>query len=253
MRFLLFSILFPTLLFSQTKGSFTLDYGISVANFSMTSPEKYMATDTTYKFEGRRPVSGTFNNLSFGLAHDFSVIYQPFGYLDFGLTSSYQFSKYKNEFSNPITLGDVVNRINSMSGGFVANLHLHTMLHLEQKASPFLKRMNLTLGLKGLYGRSEFRESSRVLVESTGFTYDIKNFRYQNNHFLARIELNIGYPLFHKSLFSVIGLKIGYQYGKTGALKNYNDQNLKMQDKSSETVRLDFGGLYSGIYFKIGK
>lgn len=253
MKFLLFSILFPTLLFSQTKGSFTLDYGISVANFTMTSAEKYMATDTTYKFVGRRPVGGTFNNLSFGLAHDFSVIYQPYGCLDFGLTSSYQFSKYKNEFTNPNAIGDVFNRINSMSGGIVANLHLHTVLHFEQKVSAFMKRLNLTIGVKGLYGRNEFRESSRVLVTSTEFTYDMKNFRYQNNHFLTRAELNIGYTLFHKTLFSVIGLKIGYQYGKTGALKNYNDQNLKMQDKSGETVRLNFGGLYSGVYFKIGK
>lgn len=253
MKFLIFSFLFPCVLFSQTKGAFTMDYGISVANFTMTSPEKYIATDTTYKYGGPRPVSGRFNNLSFGLAQDFSVIYQPYRYLDVGFTSSYQFSKYKNEFSDPNVVGDVFNRINSMSGGVVANLHLHTLLHFEQNTSVIMKRLNLTIGIKGLYGRSEFHESSRVLEVSNDFSNDWKNFRYQNNHFLARAELNIGYTLFHKTLFSVIGLKIGYQYGKTGELKNYNDQNLKMQDKSGETVRLDFGGLYSGIYVKIGK
>lgn len=252
----------PFGLIAQEKKDFSFEYGLSVSNYDMKLPKQYIAEDSTYSyFDKVTAKNNSLNSLDIGLSHNFSVHYQPISFLDFGIISSFQYAKYTRTFefqdylnpdesgNYPIVQGGIVNKTQSFAVGISTNVYINKLSHFETKTYPILNKLVVAIGLSGLYGRNEFIEVSG----NEKFNYDIKNLRFGDDNFQFRAALKVGYRIFRESYFSVIGLKFGYQYLQTSQVKSYGGLVLSTPDSPAAAVKLNFSGLYYGLYLQMGK
>jgi hypothetical protein len=262
---LVYSFAFSSALIAQEKGDFHFEFGVNAIKYNMSEPQNYDDLDTLYDYyDDVNKVNKKFNNMNQGISYDVGIFYQPLRWMDFGLTTSYQSSKllrnilalnYANpspDGTYPEINGSIENKITAYSAGVGLQLYVNKLFYFEKKNSPLLRKIAVSIGFKAMYGLSEFTEKSG-LHNSTNPNWEIQNIRYSGTNFLYRTELKLGYHLFHKSLFSDVGLKIGYQYGKTKPLKNFAGYKLSINNNTTSNVTLNFSSIYYGIYFIIGR
>lgn len=114
--------------------------------------------------------------------------------------------------------------------------------------SNFLKRLivknvfNLGMSYSAL-------RSSQVGI--TPEKYEYNEYDFTDIHLNGDLSLNVNYEFLRKPILSSLGVCFGYQFNKSGIVRNIVGQSLRMSDDTS--VNLDFSGLYFGLNLSIGK
>lgn len=80
----------------------------------------------------------------------------------------------------------------------------------------------------------------------------VSNGKWKSNCFYGKLGVKIEYTPLSKTLFSSIGLTVGYQFNNKETMRYLSGETyIKMPYKKS--INLDFSGLYFGVYLKISK
>jgi len=251
-----------SVLLAQDKHNLSVEFNVNRANYKMESLNSYLG-DTNYfpsMFYGK-DLEG---NIKSGIDYNLVLSYQPFNFIDFGIFSNYQYSSIRRQkefaFGTPpyptyVVEGTNSIEVNALSTGLSTRLYINKLLHLDQSNSQFLKKLQLSIGFSGGLGFSTLidRETSYISGTPNNNSNDGKKFQYKATDFQGRTELGIGYKI-GKSLFSDVGFKIGYQFFRTSLLKNASGSSVYPSGyPKTQTINLDFSGIYYGIYLKIGK
>lgn len=121
------------------------------------------------------------------------------------------------------------------------------MFNFRDKGS-FLKRLIVSNIFNWGVAQSNLRSSQ---VGITPQKYEFNEYNYKAMHLIGDVSVNVNYEFLRKPILSSLGLRFGYQFNKSGILRNIVGQTLRTSDDTS--VNLDFSGIYFGVNFSIGK
>lgn len=107
----------------------------------------------------------------------------------------------------------------------------------------FLLDASIGLAFNRTYGYSHFLNP---LVTSFSNSASATVNKSINSTLGLRIEFRIS----QKPIFSHLGIRGGYQFFKTGAVKTISDIEWRVD---GEPMNLDFSGVYFGVYLKLGR
>jgi hypothetical protein len=245
---LIFISLLPFIGFSQGKGDLAHMFSIDYHSYKMEDFNKFLLDTNSqlpYFFD-----STQVNN---GYRYKYSLSFQPVKIADFGLFVSTQGgettgAKYVDSIFDPWSGWsggyEIYSKlkVRSIDIGVSSTLYLSQLFKFDTKLG-LLKKMRI--GVKGsvAYGFSEF----------TAYTSsDIRFAFHKSRDFNYSVGMVLGYEFYRKKIFSEVGIDFGYQFKRTNTLTTLNGDNYPYLNENFN-VKLDFSGLYGGIYLKIGK
>lgn len=177
---------------------------------------------------------------------------------DLGIYSSFQTGKTSGEpvfyqisqNNEPMTVraGTFEFNTQALSIGISNTWHLSQLWHFAEKSSHFMQRSDFAveLNLGMAFTRSiSYLYNPFIEVNSTDIYINTAQ------AFQGQLALKYGYELSKTPLISRIGLKVGYQYLRSQVLEDKSgDQWVVM---GAHPIRLDFSGLFAGIYLEVGR
>lgn len=254
---------------AQEKGNFTFEIDASRIHYhKMEVYNRYLrdTTDVTTSHFGDTYLKDT---LTASFIFGASLSYQPTSFMDFGIYGAYQGNQFGREYQQqhyvggpPSTfiLADHKVKIanHSYIVGISSTVYLNRILHFENYESKFINRFQIGIGLKVGYAFSSIEQTDWIdkfeLLTPGGIQPIIKSTSLKGSarNWSGNIELKLGYRFVEKSYFSGVGIKVGYQFHSSSALRN--DANAAFQfGASKEEMRLNLSGFYYGIYLNVGK
>lgn len=254
--------LVPMLIYAQEKNNLTFNVEYNRHQFAMEQINSYLS-DTNY-FSTNVFSGASANQVNRGNNFAMSISYQPNSIVDFGFYGSYQNSKlyrtpYFYEDLDPIWNpgqnivtheGDYEFSIESLCLGLTSTIFLNKILKFEQKNNNLLNRILLGVNFKGGIGFAETHEEYSYPT----IPFMFSNGTYSAKSFHGQLGLRLGYIISKKSIFSAVGINIGYQFFKTPNIKNKIGQDIvESANYANVSANLDFSGLYGGLYLTIGK
>lgn len=277
-QFLLFIFINLVLnLNAQDKGSFTFEVEANRIHYNQMESLNSFLRDTTDVntsiWFGNDYINDTLVKSSI---YGVSLSYQPLNFIDFGVYSRYQSNKFERRFELAgLTSGDpnfnpeyVIARnvqivqTTSFSVGCLTNVYLNKLFHFDKHSSDFLQNFQLAIGLKGglSFNRFEVKNGSYGVqlmtfngnqnIEALGSYMNQTDFR--STSFNGVAELKIGYRIINSQLFSMIGIKAGYQLSGSSIPKDKTERTYNFASNKEE-LKLNFSGVYYGVYLTIGK
>ena len=252
--------LFSGIIYSQEKGKLSLSFEYNSQQFALERVNGYLLDTnyfSTYTFNEVQT-----NQIKKGHSFGLSASYQALSFADFGIYGSYQVGKITrtpyfyedldpvwNPGQNIITHeGQYSFDVYSIFVGIKATLYINKLLKLDEKSNVFLNNLIIGTELKGGYGFASTKETYAYPSFQVAFPYS----SYSSQNFQGKIGLQLGYILSKKSIFSAIGLNLGYQIFKTPVIKDPVGEELYYNNKEL-SANIDFSGLYFGAFLTIGK
>ncbi|MEX1192952.1 MAG: hypothetical protein WEA99_13370 [Brumimicrobium sp.] len=252
MRTLLFiSILVLTkVLFGQEHKTFSFDFSYGINQYKMNEVNLFYIDSFAALPENDLLRDYVKRGKSFRLG----VNYAPISWLDIGIYGNYQFSSLKSSpwkaYNDP-ELGETVYnksyfelRTEAISLGLGSTFYFSELF----KAKDLFTEIRLGLELNG--GIS-FTKISPIHLVYTFTTFDLTEEYFSKEIFQGQIGLKLEYDFTQQPIFTTLGLKAGYQFLKTGTVRDAAGQEWLINDKYP--INLDFSGFYYGVYLKIGK
>lgn len=271
------TIMFLTVLTAsaQNKGDFTFELEAGRIHYNnMEATNRFLrdTTDNTSMWFGNTYINDT---LKKSPVYGLSLNYQPLNFMNFGFYGFYQSKRFKRPYNQIGTVGDpfynqeyVIGHdlqkvnISSLTVGLSTTIYLNKLFRLESYSSKFLKRFQFGIVLKGGVSFSSFEigqgSTGLQFVSSLYGTHNIEGMNYmdytsfRSMNWSGNIEFKLGYRIIDSNLFSTIGIKAGYQFHTTPVLKNKADRPF-IFGQEKEELKLNFSGLYYGVYLNIGK
>ncbi len=248
-------------LMAQNKHDFSVEFNVNRTNYSMKSIDDFM--DDTIHFHpyyfGKEP----FDKIKTGFDYGVTMNYQFLNFLELGVIGAYQESEVSRLYNfsyidpydpslNSSYYGRTDLKTSAITIGLSTNVYLNKLLHLDTKDSKFLQRLQWAIGLQGGVAFSTF-DFSNGLFYQTNYVNDPQRLTYSFNatNLHGKVEMKLGFKFLDKNLFSCLGLKVGYQVLNTATVKNGYGFPLKYG--KDQTLKMNFSGLYYGVYLKIGK
>lgn len=138
-------------------------------------------------------------------------------------------------------------KTHGFTGGLSSSFYFSELLNFSQKEN-WMNRLGLALDFQLGYA------FSRVSVYNgwPGSMNQYANYyrEYESQSLFGQLGFKAEYDLLRSDLLAAIGVRGGYQFYKTGAVKTITDIEWRVD---GEPMRLDFSGLYFGVYLKIGR
>lgn len=209
-----------------------------------------------YKLYEESKVNRQINNVA---QYTIGVNYQITNALGFGINVDHSFASLKIPTSltfepypgipdsNSTYYGLSLLRISSIGISVSSQIFFNKHLNFVESRLKIIRSLELYTRLSGGISFSRYEKRSSFNMA------DFSQVEYESKAFQGRAEIGIGYR-FGKSIFSAIGMKVGYQYLKTNNVRNYSDNRLLYNTlEQPKYVSLDFSGIYYGVYLKFGK
>jgi hypothetical protein len=131
--------------------------------------------------------------------------------------------------------------------GLSSSFYFSELLNFSQKENWF-NRLGLALDFQVGYA------FSRVSVYNgwPGSMYQHANYNreYDSQSLVGQLGFKAEYDLLRSDLLAAIGVRGGYQFYKTGSVKTITDIEWRVD---GEPMRLDFSGVYFGVYLKLAR
>jgi hypothetical protein len=249
----------PNSVKAQNKGDFTFEFEVGRQYFAMKQFNDMLRDSSRYDPELKDSISTT--TIDQGYRFSYSMHYQPWEFQDIGIYGTYQSGETSHLLllffpSGPTMDTLLINyayKVSSIGGGLRSTFYLNKFLHWEEKASA-LNRFNVGLELNTGLTYSTFREIEKATDEQYISVY-YEPYRYNSLHFQGMVGLKLGVDITRSNFLSGIGVKFGYQFGKSRVLENSNDMTFSSNNNAfrGASMKLDFSGIYGGIYLKLGK
>jgi hypothetical protein len=253
-------LVFPNLIFAQTKGNISFGFEYSNVFSKMDMVDSYLADTSLFSSSFYdKPQTNTLSNTN-GIG--FEIGFQPTTFQDIAIGLNYQFSYINRtpriQYADPVfpdqnidykgkyTLFNDAISLNLMSRTYFSNL-----LDFKNKKSDFLKKMIIASELGFGLGFSK-------LKSEIGFEYPTPTYLKQHNRaaLASRMELAliVGYKLKDRLIISSLNFKIAYQYYKSQSLKNKADEVYNIDfSGESKPICLDFSGMSLGVVLMLRK
>ncbi len=244
--------------FSQKPRELSLEISYGGLNSQLESLNDYFQDSGAfyYKLYEESNVNRQINNVT---QYSIGVNYQITNALGFGINIDHIFASLKIPTSltfepypgipdsNSTYYGLSLLRISSIGISGASQIFFNKHLNFGESRLKIIRSLELYTRLSCGVSINRYEKRSSFHMA------DFSQIEYKSKAFQGRAEIGIGYR-FGKSIFSVIGMKVGYQYLKTGNVRNYSNSKLSYGNVSEpKFVSLDLSGLYYGIYLKFGK
>ncbi len=135
----------------------------------------------------------------------------------------------------------------NISYGISYSILYHEIFNFRNKSN-FLKRCIIKNVFNWGLAFSTLRSAQIGIMP---MKYELNEFDFRSMHLNGDISVNLNYELINKIFLSSVGIRFGYQFNKSGIIKNIIGQTLLLSNDRS--VNLDFSGVYLGLNFSIGK
>lgn len=246
---------------AQDKHDFSVEFNVNRTNYNMKNVDGYLAD--TIAFPPFYFGNGSYDKIRTGFDYGLTMNYQLLNFLDLGVMLAYQESEvsrlYNQSYTDPYDPslsysydGRTDFKTSAVTVGLSTNVYLNKLLHLDTKDSKFLQRLQWAIGVQGGVAFNAFDFSNGLYPQINLINYPNRltyHFTAKNIH--GKVEMKLGFKFVDKTLFSCVGLKVGYQLLNTATGKDGFGVPLKYGD--DQTVKMNFSGLYYGVYLKIGK
>ena len=232
-----------------------LSFDLSGANqfWKMNSLNQHMTdpNNADYTYSSNSPY------LKSGIKFQGALNYQFGNYLMLGLYSNYQFAQCTidrnfvvydaSENSTTNFKTDWITKLKTLSFG--VNLGIcYDNLSKQLFKTKYLQQIKFSNQIKVGYAQSNLL-SYYVFNEPIQLEFPRNN--GASKHFVGDLSMSVAFPFRTSHVLSSIGLNIGYQYYKSGIIRNLANQSISISNGTQ--VHLDFSGFYFGIYLTIGK
>jgi hypothetical protein len=226
----------------------SFEFGYSYHSYAMdTLNDKLIepAMNTSVKFLDERLESG--HGFNFKIGYQISESFQFGFYGDFQRGSS----EYNPMFpmgSQPPVEGFYSIRTENLNAG----------IHLTYWVSSLLSKISKVPNKRLKYGFATNlgvgKGSYEIFIFAPINQFSESYHRiFSANAFHGQFELKSEYQITKRSLFSSIGLKVGYQYFKTDYLRTRAEEYNLIASYPDSKLQLDFSGMYYGIYLKLAR
>jgi len=236
--------------FSQ---KFTAEIGFGQNQFAMESVNRYYMD--SFAFQPQYNL--LHEHIRTGKQLHMNMAYRPNGLFDIGMYVSFQQGGTKgfpvhreiDFWDNSITYhrGCLELRTKSLSFGLSNTWYISHLLDFQEKETT-LNRVHLGVELMGGYG---FSTVEHDLFYPTLEDYERVFTQHTAQAFQSQFGLKIEYDFIKNPIFTSLGIRGGYQYFRTGAVKNKLNEEWIVLDKYP--MNLDFSGFYFGVYMKLGR
>ncbi len=186
-----------------------------------------------------------------------NISYRPSGLLDFGLYASYQSGGAKGY---PVTIiyDNIGSQISCHKGcleldtrafsfGLSNTWYISHLLKFQEKQTT-LNRVHLGIELMGGYG---FSDVQFEMYYPTYTEIPIMSLKHSANAFQGQLGFKLEYDFVLNPIITSLGIRGGYQYFRTGNVKNKLDQEWVVLGEYP--INLDFSGFYFGVFLKLGR
>lgn len=195
--------------------------------------------------------------LKSGIKFQGALNYQFANYLMLGLYGNYQFASgtmdrnfvvYDASENTMINFNtDLHTKANTISFG--VNLGIcYDNLSKHLFKTKYLQQIKFSNQFKFGYAQSNL-QSYYVFKEPIQIEFPKNSGASQ--HLVGDLSLSVAFPILTNPVFSSIGLNVGYQYYKSGIIRNAANQTISISNGTQ--VHLDFSGWYAGLNFTLGK
>ncbi len=252
MKKLVISAFFSTLFnFSFCQDSIprlSFEFGYSYHAFAMdTLNDKLIepAMNTSVKFLDKKLESG--HGFNFKIGYQISESFQFGFYGDFQRGSS----EYKPMFpmgSQPPVEGFYSIRTENLNTGIHLTYWVSSLLSKISKVPS--KRLKYGFATNLGVGKGSYEIFIFAPIDQFSESY---HRIFSANAFHGQFELKSEYQITKRSLFSSIGLKVGFQYFKTDYLRTRAEEYNLVASYPDSKLQLDFSGMYYGIYLKLAR
>lgn len=258
-------ILFSIAIFSAFFGSsqaqekpwklFNLELGVNRHHFKMD--------DLNNRFVQRAIDSDTMlltEHLTRGFQVQARTSFRVHKLFDVGLSLGYQNGKTEHnprayiqiDYNSPFGIYDSVEgvygvKVHGFTGGLSSSFYFSELLNFSQREN-WLNRLGLALDFQLGYA------FSRVSVYNgwPGSYFQFANYyrEYDSQSLFGQVGFKAEYDLLRSDMLASIGVRGGYQFYKTGTVKTITDIEWRVD---GEAMRLDFSGVYFGVFVKLGR
>jgi hypothetical protein len=252
MKKLFFSILLPSIVycgFSQDSiPRLSFEFGYSYHTYAMdTLNDKLIepAMNTSVKFLDEKLVSG--HGFNFNIGYQVSESFQ------FGFHGDFQrgSSEYNPMFpmgSQPPIEGFYSIRTENLNAGIHLTYWFSALFDKTSRVSS--KRLKYGVATNLGIGRGSYEIFIFAPIDQYSESY---HRIFSANAFHGQFELKTEYQIMKKSLFSSIGIRVGYQYFRTNYLRTRAEEYNLVASYPDSKLQLDFSGFYYGIYLKLAR
>jgi hypothetical protein len=179
---------------------------------------------------------------------------------DVGLSLGYQYGKTEHnprahiqvDYVSPSGIYDSIEgvygvKVHGFTSGLSSSFYFSELLNFSQKEN-WMNRVSLALDFQLGYA------FSRVSVYNgwPGSYFQYANYyrEYDSHSLFGQVGFKAEYELTRSDLLTAIGIRGGYQFYKTGTVKTITDIEWRVD---GEPMRLDFSGLYFGVFLMLGR
>ncbi|MBW7867095.1 MAG: hypothetical protein H3C31_02085 [Brumimicrobium sp.] len=253
MRILFFTIigLFWSLTSSgQVTNKFFFDFNYSMNTYMMGDVNTFYIDS----FAGIPENDFYREKLKRGNNFNIGINYSPIRYLSIGVFGGYQYASLKSykwheyldsELGKTIyTKRQFELKPEAWALGIAGTFYFSELIFSKK----VVQRTHFGIESKGSINSTKIT-SSNVLF--TFYTSDNSKIYYHKYNLGVCLGILTEYDITQSPIITTIGLRMGYQWLKTGVMKDAANQEWLVNDKYP--INLDFSGLYYGVYLKIGK
>lgn len=235
---------------NQKLLSFEFGYGIN--GYSMGKLNEFYMDS----FAMKPQINALHEYIKSGQQFRLGINYKPMGLFDFGLYGSYQYGNSKShlsftetdELGSPIQehKGSFELRTEAISFGINTTWYVSHLLKFQERENT-LNRFHFGIELNGGIGFSKAIADIRFETFPIASTYDFFNSR----DFQGQVGLKAEYDFTKSPLFTILGIRFGYQYFRTKTVKDRLGRDWEVLGQFP--INLDFSGFYFGTYLKLGR
>lgn len=248
--FIILVITFSSLSFGQEVKTFSFDLGYGINGYNMNSINEFYIDS----FAATPEEDLLREYVRKGQYFRIGVNYIPISWLDVGFYGGYQFSSltsapwkdyYDSDLGETVyNKGNFELRTEATSVGINSTLYLSELINSKDAV-----QNKFHYGIE-LNGGVSFSKVS-VFHSTKTFMAFHRNDIYTSQDFHGQLGLKLEYDFTQQPIFTTLGLRAGYQFLKSGVVRDAAGQDWLVNDK--HPINLDFSGFYFGVYLKIGK
>lgn len=242
--YILVIINWSNLLLSQERETISFDFSYGLNGYKMEHLNEFYIDSLA-----STPENDIFRDyVKKGQYFKLSVNYKPISWLEVGGYGSYQFSRLKSYHWEKHFGEDVKNlsilRTEALSFGVGSTFYFSNLFRNKEKFN------RLHIGVE-LNGGLSFLSIININIIPAEFNSQKKQKYTPKNQFQGQAGIKIEYDFTQTPIFTTLGLRAGYQFLKSGTVRDAAGQEWLINDKYP--INLDFSGFYFGVYLKIGK
>lgn len=253
MKFLMFNILLYAIVFEAYSQKIIGEIGYGHNQFSMESINRYYMD--SFAFQPQYNL--LHEHIRTGKQVHINLAYRPSGSFDVGFYGNFQRGGTKgypveteyNFWGFPVSYhrGCLELNTSAFSFGLSNTWYISHLLKFQEKETT-LNRVHLGIELMGGYG---FTSIETDLYFPSLEDYERVFTKHTAQAFQGQFGLKIEYDFIKNPLITSLGIRGGYQYFRTGNVKDKVNEEWVVLEKYP--MNLDFSGLYFGVYLKLGR